>query len=52
MVPSRNGKRIAFITGVNRQTVEQGAQAVVQLATVESDGLTGGYFNAAGPLPW
>jgi NAD(P)-dependent dehydrogenase (short-subunit alcohol dehydrogenase family) len=34
------------------QTVEQGAQAVVQLVTLGSDGPTGGYFNAFGPLPW
>jgi NAD(P)-dependent dehydrogenase (short-subunit alcohol dehydrogenase family) len=34
------------------QTVVQGAQAVVRLATLERDGPTGGYFNAAGPLPW
>jgi NAD(P)-dependent dehydrogenase (short-subunit alcohol dehydrogenase family) len=34
------------------QTVEQGAQAVVQLATLGRDGPTGGYFNTVGPLPW
>ncbi len=34
------------------QTVEQGAQAVVRLATLGSDGPTGRYCNAAGPLPW
>jgi NAD(P)-dependent dehydrogenase (short-subunit alcohol dehydrogenase family) len=34
------------------QTVAQGAQAVVRLATLKRDGPTGGYFNAAGPLPW
>ena len=34
------------------QTVAQGAQAVVPLATLGRDGPTGGSFNAAGPLPW
>ena len=43
-------------TGFNNysgtQTVEQGAQAVVRLATLGNDGPSGGYFNAVGPLPW
>jgi NAD(P)-dependent dehydrogenase (short-subunit alcohol dehydrogenase family) len=34
------------------QTVEQGARAVVQLATLPASGPTGGYFNADGSLPW
>jgi NAD(P)-dependent dehydrogenase (short-subunit alcohol dehydrogenase family) len=34
------------------QTVEQGARAAVWLATLPASGPTGGFFNAAGPLPW
>jgi NAD(P)-dependent dehydrogenase (short-subunit alcohol dehydrogenase family) len=34
------------------QTVEEGAQAAVRLATLGPDGPTGGFFNAHGPLPW
>ncbi|MFF2812620.1 SDR family NAD(P)-dependent oxidoreductase [Streptomyces sp. NPDC058000] len=37
-------------TGV--QTVEQGAEIIVRMAQVSPDGPTGGYFDAAGPLPW
>ncbi|TWP50789.1 SDR family NAD(P)-dependent oxidoreductase [Lentzea tibetensis] len=34
------------------QTVEQGAEIIVRMAQVGQDGPTGGYFDAAGPLPW
>ncbi len=34
------------------QTVEQGAEVIVALATVGADGPTGGYFDKTGPLPW
>lgn len=34
------------------QTVEEGAEIIVRMAQVGSDGPTGGYFDAAGPLPW
>lgn len=34
------------------QTVEQGAEVIVRMAQVGPDGPTGGYFDAAGPLPW
>ena len=37
-------------TGV--QTVEQGARIIVRMAQVGTDGPTGGYFDAEGPLPW
>ncbi|SHI21654.1 SDR family NAD(P)-dependent oxidoreductase [Streptomyces sp. 3214.6] len=37
-------------TGV--QSVEEGAEIIVRMAQVGSDGPTGGYFDAAGPLPW
>lgn len=34
------------------QTVEEGAGIIVRMAQVGPDGPTGGYFDAAGPLPW
>ena len=34
------------------RTVEQGARAPVRLATLPTDGPTGGYFNEDGPVPW
>ncbi|MFJ6215975.1 SDR family NAD(P)-dependent oxidoreductase [Streptomyces sp. NPDC092296] len=34
------------------QTVEQGAEIIVRMAQLAPDGPTGGYFDAAGPLPW
>ncbi|WP_319450734.1 MULTISPECIES: SDR family NAD(P)-dependent oxidoreductase [unclassified Mycobacterium] len=34
------------------QTVEEGAEAVVRMAQVGSDGPTGGFFNTAGAVPW
>jgi NAD(P)-dependent dehydrogenase (short-subunit alcohol dehydrogenase family) len=34
------------------QTVEEGAEIIVRMAQVRPDGPTGGYFDAAGPLPW
>ncbi|WP_329546435.1 SDR family NAD(P)-dependent oxidoreductase [Streptomyces sp. NBC_01356] len=37
-------------TGI--QTVEQGAEIIVRMAQVRPDGPTGGYFDAAGPIPW
>ncbi|WP_406353960.1 SDR family NAD(P)-dependent oxidoreductase [Streptomyces sp. NBC_00658] len=37
-------------TGI--QTVEQGAEIIVRMAQVGPDGPTGGYFDAAGPIPW
>jgi NAD(P)-dependent dehydrogenase (short-subunit alcohol dehydrogenase family) len=43
-------------TNLNRhagtQTVEQGAEIIVRMAQTGPDGPTGGYFDAAGPLPW
>lgn len=33
-------------------TVEQGAAVLVRMATLESDGPTGGFFSADGPVPW
>ncbi|TMR90171.1 SDR family NAD(P)-dependent oxidoreductase [Nonomuraea basaltis] len=37
-------------TGI--QTVEQGAEIIVRMAQVGTDGPTGGYFDAEGTLPW
>ncbi|MFH8682840.1 SDR family NAD(P)-dependent oxidoreductase [Streptomyces lydicus] len=34
------------------QTVEEGAEIIVRMAQTGPDGPTGGYFDAAGPLPW
>ena len=34
------------------QTVEQGAEIIVRMATIGPDGPTGGYVDAEGPLPW
>jgi len=34
------------------RTVQEGARIVIELATLEDDGPTGGFFNDAGPLPW
>ena len=34
------------------RTVEQAARAPVRLATLPSDGPTGGFFNEDGPLAW
>ena len=34
------------------QTVEEGAEIIVRMAQVSPDGPTGGYFDAAGSLPW
>jgi NAD(P)-dependent dehydrogenase (short-subunit alcohol dehydrogenase family) len=34
------------------QTVEEGAEIIVRMAQISPDGPTGGYFDAAGPLPW
>ncbi|WP_370110317.1 SDR family NAD(P)-dependent oxidoreductase [Streptacidiphilus sp. MAP12-33] len=35
-----------------RQTVEQGAEVIVRMASVGPGGPTGGYFDANGPLTW
>ncbi|GGL64537.1 short-chain dehydrogenase [Streptomyces fumigatiscleroticus] len=34
------------------QTVQEGAEIIVRMAQTGPDGPTGGYFDAAGPLPW
>ncbi|WP_369243962.1 SDR family oxidoreductase [Streptomyces sp. R41] len=34
------------------QTVEEGAEIIVRMAQIGPDGPTGGYFDAAGSLPW
>ncbi|WP_037950136.1 SDR family oxidoreductase [Streptomyces sp. PRh5] len=34
------------------QTVEEGAEIIVRMATVGPDGPTGGYFDIEGTLPW
>ena len=43
-------------TDLNRhtgtQTAEEGAEIIVRIAQIGPDGPTGGYFTAAGALPW
>ncbi|WP_106350147.1 SDR family NAD(P)-dependent oxidoreductase [Antricoccus suffuscus] len=34
------------------QTVREGTDAIVTLATADPDGPTGGYFDRSGPIPW
>jgi NAD(P)-dependent dehydrogenase (short-subunit alcohol dehydrogenase family) len=34
------------------QTVEQGAEIIVRMAQIGTDGPTGGFFNVDGPVPW
>jgi hypothetical protein len=34
------------------QTVEEGSDAIVRLATLPPDGPTGGFFDRTGPAPW
>ncbi len=34
------------------QTVEEGTDAIVTLASVPPDGPTGGFFDRSGPVPW
>lgn len=34
------------------QTVTEGTDAIVRLATIEADGPTGGFFNRLGAVPW
>jgi NAD(P)-dependent dehydrogenase (short-subunit alcohol dehydrogenase family) len=34
------------------KTVEQGAKAIVAMATLGADGPTGGFFDENGPVPW
>lgn len=34
------------------QTVDEGSDAIVALATVAPDGPTGGFFDRTGPVPW
>ncbi|MFE1292338.1 SDR family NAD(P)-dependent oxidoreductase [Streptomyces sp. NPDC058751] len=34
------------------QTVQEGAEIIVRMALIGGDGPTGGFFDAAGPVPW
>ena len=34
------------------QTVEQGAEAIVQMALLDGSGPTGGYVDDEGTVPW
>jgi NAD(P)-dependent dehydrogenase (short-subunit alcohol dehydrogenase family) len=47
------GKCATDINGnTGDRTAAQGAQIAIQLATVDADGPTAGFFNDAGALPW
>ena len=35
-----------------RRTVQQAAEIIIRLATLDADGPSGGYFDDDGPLPW
>jgi NAD(P)-dependent dehydrogenase (short-subunit alcohol dehydrogenase family) len=41
-----------FNGAAGHQTVEQGAEIIVRMAQLGAAGPTGGYFDAAGSLPW
>jgi len=34
------------------QSVEEGAEIIVRLATIGADGPTGGFYHTSGPIPW
>ena len=34
------------------QTVAEGAEIIIRMATIAPNGPTGGYFSSAGPVPW
>jgi NAD(P)-dependent dehydrogenase (short-subunit alcohol dehydrogenase family) len=34
------------------QTIEEGAEIIVRMATIGADGPTGGFFGRSGPVPW
>jgi NAD(P)-dependent dehydrogenase (short-subunit alcohol dehydrogenase family) len=34
------------------QTIEEGAEIIVRMATIGADGPTGGFFDRTGPVPW
>lgn len=34
------------------QTIEDGAEIIVRMAMIGTDGPTGGFFGKAGPVPW
>ncbi|MBU5364429.1 SDR family NAD(P)-dependent oxidoreductase [Enterococcus devriesei] len=46
--PTKTGEN--FSNGM--QTVEQGSDAIVKLATIDEKGPTGGFFNRDGVIPW
>jgi hypothetical protein len=34
------------------QTIEEGAEIIARMAMIGTDGPTGGFFDAASPVPW
>lgn len=41
-----------FNNHMGHQTLTEGTDAIVHLATLDPDGPTGGYFDRQGPIPW
>jgi hypothetical protein len=48
----RSASRWPFGSTTGVRTVEQGAAIAVRLATLGTDGPTGGFFDDDGPVPW
>jgi NAD(P)-dependent dehydrogenase (short-subunit alcohol dehydrogenase family) len=48
--PGYTATDLNFFTGT--QSVEEGSDAIVTLATLAPDGPTGGFFDRSGPIPW
>lgn len=46
--PTKTGEN--FSNGM--QTLEQGSDAIVKLATIDEKGPTGSFFNREGVIPW
>lgn len=46
--PTKTGEN--FSNGM--QTLEEGSDAIVKLATIDQNGPTGGFFNREGVIPW
>lgn len=46
------GTTATAVSGFVGQPPSEAARILVQLATLDADGPTGGFFDAAGPVPW
>lgn len=60
LIDGRGGETVAPERGLvidlngfkGHRTVQQAAEIVIHLATLDADGPNAGYFNDDGPLPW